>query len=336
MNGREDNAVAEPVAGPPAELPAAPVGPPRWPADRAWAWKVVQWPLCRIVLALTAVLGTEVALLRGARLVVPPARSAGVAGELLRGAVLLLVLVAMHLVYRGYVRLVEWRQAGEVSLADAAPEAGVGAAVGGGLMTAAVAILWLAGFYHASGVRLAPALLEELNRSLVSGYGEELLARVIFFRILEELVGTRWALAVSASLFGLAHWYNPHSTLLSTLSIALAGVLLGAAFAMTRRIWLAAGLHFGWNFMQGGIFGVAVSGTGGQGLLMGSLSGPAVLSGGAFGIEGSLLSVVLCAAAAVPLLRAAARRGHVVPPAWSRAGRLEPGQAVDGGAPPGS
>ncbi len=278
---------------------------------------MVQWPPCRVLLALAAVLGVQLGILQLLLVAVPKRLFApGLAADLRFDAALLVAVVAMHWAYRGYVRWIEWRPASEVSRVGAAPEAARGLAIGAGLMSAAVAVLGLAGFYHVAGMRPAEGMVPILGIALISGYGEELLVRVILFRILEEMVGTGWALAVTGALFGLAHLNNPHATLVSAVSITFAGVLLGAAYALTRRIWLAAGLHAGWNFFQGGIFGVAISGVEGHGLLNASLTGPPALSGGPFGVEGSVVAVVLCAAAAVPLLAAAARRGNVVPPPW--------------------
>jgi hypothetical protein len=135
--------------------------------------------------------------------------------------------------------------------------------------------------------------------------------RGIVFRISEELVGTWGSLAISAGLFGVLHLANPHATLTAAVAIALeAGVLLAAAYLVTRRLWFAIGLHAGWNFTQGGIFGVAVSGFEAKGLLKGSLSGPPWLSGGEFGAEASLIAVAVCVSAALPLLLFAARGGQ--------------------------
>ena len=71
----------------------------------------------------------------------------------------------------------------------------------------------------------------------------------------------------------------------SSLAIMLeAGVLLGAAYAVTGRLWLPIGLHIGWNFTEGSLFGMSVSGNAiDTGLLHGTLTGPPLLTGGAFG-----------------------------------------------------
>jgi len=145
------------------------------------------------------------------------------------------------------------------------------------------------------------------------------LVRGILFRIMEEALGTWLALILSALLFGLMHIANPNATLWGALAIAIeAGIMLAAAFVFTRRLWLAIGIHFAWNFVQGGIFGVAVSGNGVQGLLQSTLSGPPLLSGGAFGAEASIFAVIVCLAAGVYLTRAAWKKGNLIQPFWVR------------------
>ena len=116
----------------------------------------------------------------------------------------------------------------------------------------------------------------------------------------------------SSLVFGLAHLGNAGATpLIGVLLGVELGVLFGAAYLLTRRLWICAALHFAWNFVQGGVFSIAVSGHTGEAWLRGTLSGPAWLSGGAFGAEGSVVSVVLCLAAAGVLLKLAHRRGRL-------------------------
>jgi len=88
---------------------------------------------------------------------------------------------------------------------------------------------------------------------------------------------------------------------------------------LTRHLWAAMGLHAAWNFTQGWIFGLPVSGGhGGTGLLNGQLTGPELLTGGAFGLEASLPAVIIATSAGVAILAVAVRKGGVVPPLWSR------------------
>jgi hypothetical protein len=118
-------------------------------------------------------------------------------------------------------------------------------------------------------------------------------------------------------LFGLMHLPNPAATVLSAAAIALeAGVMLAAAYMVTRRIWLAIGIHIAWNFTQGGIFGLPTSGVQSSGFLEGHVRGSSLLTGGAFGPEASIVAVVVCLAAGVYLLRLARSKGHVLAPSW--------------------
>jgi hypothetical protein len=126
--------------------------------------------------------------------------------------------------------------------------------------------------------------------------------------------------------FGLLHLSNPNATPWGVLAIAAtAGVLLAAAFVLTRRLWLPIGVHFGVNWAQGPLLGLPVSGTERVGLLAGSLEGPAVFTGGEFGLEASLLLVVTGGAVALAVARQAYRRGHFVSPMWSDRRRLKSG-----------
>lgn len=96
---------------------------------------------------------------------------------------------------------------------------------------------------------------------------------------------------------------------------------MGAAYVATRKLWLPMGLHFGWNYAAGGLFSTEVSGSNTpQGLLDAATSGPALLTGGTFGPEGSVIAVVACSLVTVSLLVLAHRRGHIVPRRAARTG----------------
>ena len=109
------------------------------------------------------------------------------------------------------------------------------------------------------------------------------------------MLGTWLALLISALVFGLLHLANPNATLMAGLAIALeAGLMLAAAYLLTGRLWLSMGIHFAWNFTQGGIFGAAVSGQTSSGIFSSVLQGPALLTGGDFGAEASVVAMVVC------------------------------------------
>ena len=95
-------------------------------------------------------------------------------------------------------------------------------------------------------------------------------------------------------------------------------MLLGGAYMLTRNLWFPMGLHAAWNFTQGEIFDVPVSGLDEHGLVQAQLSGPPLLSGGQFGLEASVLALLLATAVGIWIVWLAVKRGHLVQPRWSR------------------
>lgn len=221
-----------------------------------------------------------------------------------------LVLAALLVgLYAVLVHSVERRAARE--LAPGTLPGLTGLALGVTLFTSVLGLLYFLGVAHWCGIAARNDVAPALAAAIIAAVGEELAFRGALFRILEESFGTGIAVAVSAALFGLVHALNPGATIASTTAIALeAGVLLAAAYAVTRNLWLPIGLHLGWNFAEGGIFGVAVSGShAGRGILSVSLAGRTLLTGGKFGPEASLLAIAVCLAAAVVLLIITIRNG---------------------------
>jgi membrane protease YdiL (CAAX protease family) len=154
---------------------------------------------------------------------------------------------------------------------------------------------------------------------LMPGITEEIIARGILFRVVEEGLGSWFALVFSAALFGGGHFANPNATAWSSIAIAIeAGLLLGMAYAWTRSLWFVMALHAAWNFTQGGLLGIPVSGFHVDGLMTSSTHGPELLSGGAFGAEASVLTVVICTSLGTWFAYKAIKDGRIVRPAWSR------------------
>jgi len=210
------------------------------------------------------------------------------------------------------VRVLERRPADEVT----GPRAGLGRGVvlGTLLFTVVITVIAVFGGYRITGWGSVAGALSVLGVTVAVAVAEELLFRGVLFRIVEELAGTIGALVVSAGLFGLLHLLNPEATLFGALAIAVEGGLMaGAAYAATRTLWLPIGLHLGWNFAEGGLFGTTVSGTAGgsSGLFDSVLSGPVALTGGDFGPEASIVSILVCAVPTVLFLRAARRNGNL-------------------------
>jgi uncharacterized protein len=214
----------------------------------------------------------------------------------------------------------ERRDPVELAASRVLPEMFSGLAVGTALFSSVIAILWACGVYHPLGWAGAPHLASAAAFTLLAGILEEVVFRGFLFRLFSQMVGTWGALFLTAALFGAAHAGNRNATLGSSVAIAVeAGLLLGAAYAFTRRLWLPIGLHIGWNFCEGSIFGMAISGnTREPGMLRGSIQGPAFLTGGAFGPEASLVAVLLCFALATFFLWRTVKLHRIESPVWVR------------------
>jgi membrane protease YdiL (CAAX protease family) len=235
-------------------------------------------------------------------------------------ATLCLQLLPALASYLLLVKLIERRQPHELSLRSLVTFGAAGLLAGAALFSTVVGMLWLLGSYHVVGVNpqvhWLPAVLVA---GVGAGIGEELITRGVLFRILEEGLGSWWALAISALIFGAAHTANPGATLWSSLAIAIeAGVLLGLLYHVTRSLWACIGLHAAWNVMQGTVYGIPVSGIPANGWLLSTRSGPSWLSGGGFGAEASVIALALCSLCSLALLLVALHRGSLVPPCWRR------------------
>lgn len=176
------------------------------------------------------------------------------------------------------------------------------------------------GYYKVEGLNPLVFLLPNLAMAIKSGIFEELIFRGVLFRSVEAMAGSWAGILVSSVAFGLVHLMNPAATLTGAVYIAIeAGLLLSAAYMVTRRLWICMGFHMGWNYFQSAVFSGVVSGAvGDPGLLKATIEGPALWTGGAFGMEQSVIALVLCTTTGVILLGIAIRRGHVVPPMWAR------------------
>jgi membrane protease YdiL (CAAX protease family) len=212
------------------------------------------------------------------------------------------------------IRYLERRRVAELRRQGAVAGFVVGVVVGGALLAAVIGVIALFGDYHVRGSGSVAGAVTVLGLMIPTAIAEELLFRAVLFRMVEQWVGTWWALGISALVFGLLHLVNPGATIFGALAIAIeAGVMLGAAYLLTRSVWLAIGIHLGWNVVQGGIFGATVSGTTSHqpSLIRGDFSGSDLLTGGGFGPEASVVSIAIGLVTAVILLLWAARRGQL-------------------------
>ena len=187
----------------------------------------------------------------------------------------------------------------------APPRIAVSEAFGGGIFAA---VLIFAG----DGLILATTNLRHLQGNgfpwdeLATIYLPAVLHEELLFRgYAMQKLATRWprfAVGFMAAVFALLHLGNEAVSVLAIANIFVAGVLLGLTWLVTGRLWFAIGLHLIWNLLSGPILGYNVSGYESRRTVWRtSGSGAPILTGGGFGIEGSIwmLLVELLAVALV-------------------------------------
>lgn len=224
-----------------------------------------------------------------------------------------------------YVVMVRW--ADRRSLASAGltarglfSETGIGLLIGGGVFSAVMGMMRAVGVYHVGGVNPHFRPLVPLLLFLFLAVFQEIAVRGYIFQTLERRWGTGIALAGSTVFFGLAHLGSPVHGLTTAqwlvgpafISIET-GLLLTAAYLLTRRLWLPIGIHWGWNFFESSIYGTANTGAWGNEpntLFSDRFTGPFLLTGGPFGPEASVICLVIGTYAGILLLRLAIRKGQ--------------------------
>jgi membrane protease YdiL (CAAX protease family) len=216
------------------------LGPLRWLRAIGWAASLF------FLVALTAFSSTE-ALSK----VFPKA-----SGPAQLAAHILGVLLGLG-IYAVAVRLAEGRWPSEIAWRPAAPQLTAGLLLGAAMFAGVMAIMTVFGVYEVKSLGAAPAWIS-IGKAAQSGVVEELMIRAVLLRLVWRAFGPWIAFASSAALFGFGHLPNPNATVFAAIAIALeAGIMLGAFYAMTGRVWMSIGAHAAWNFTQGYVFGAA-------------------------------------------------------------------------------
>jgi membrane protease YdiL (CAAX protease family) len=194
----------------------------------------------------------------------------------------LLELVFVFAIYKLAIRHLGRHPKDDLPLAGAMPRYAHGLLLGTLIVTLIVVTAASLHAYMITGPGGTSALLSAVfGIAIMPGFREELFFRGILFRWLEEFGGSWFALALTSALFGAGHLHNANATALGAFAIALeAGVLLGGAYMLTRSLWMPMGLHAAWNFTEGEVFDVPVSGLDQHGLVTAKLAGSNLLTGG--------------------------------------------------------
>jgi membrane protease YdiL (CAAX protease family) len=173
----------------------------------------------------------------------------------------------------------------------------VGIAIAGFVMAAIFEAEWLLGWLTVESfaweIQPRPEAAVELAIWFlifaVVGWQEELLSRGYWLQNLADGLNLQWALFISSALFALMHAGNPNASWVAIIGLFAAGYFLAYGYVLTRQLWLSIGLHIGWNFFEGNVFGFQVSGLDTFRLIHQTVHGPELWTGGAFGPEAGLI-----------------------------------------------
>jgi membrane protease YdiL (CAAX protease family) len=189
------------------------------------------------------------------------------------------------------------------------------------LVSLSIGVLAILGNYTITGFNsdYSP-WMDLLTLGVVAAISEEIMLRGILFRLVEEGLGSWGAVLISALVFGFMHILNPDASLWGAIAISIeAGILFAGLYIITRSLWWCIGMHFAWNMTLGPVFGSIVSGTGAQeSWLVSHWSGSDLLTGGIFGLEASIIPVILLGALGIFLLIYAHISGLMTAPIWVR------------------
>lgn len=219
--------------------------------------------------------------------------------------------------YWVYVSLFEGRPVSELSYGSLLSQTALGLFLGLVFISIIMLIISLLGSYKISGLNPERLLAPIILMAIQAGILEEILTRGVLFRIVEDGLGTWLSVLISALIFGFLHIWNQNATVFSSFSIAItAGVILALFYVLTRKLWVPIGIHIAWNFTLGGIYNAPVSGNQPRGLLDSELSGHELITGGAFGPEASIVTIIFFVLTGAYLTWLVIKKGAYKKPMW--------------------
>ena len=219
------------------------------------------------------------------------------------------IFVSAVLAYWAYVRFVERRKARELRPAPLA--IALGATSGSLLIAISMLLLFAAGVYDITANHaMHTGLLGVAGLILIAAFLEEITYRCILFRILENAWGTIPALCLNSLIFALAHLENlegrasMQELVTMIVSVTMTGAFWTLVFVHSRNLWAVTANHAAWNFtiILSGLPLSGIEDWRGMAPFVGEYRGPAWLTGGVFGPESSIVTIVILAVSVTAML----------------------------------
>lgn len=162
------------------------------------------------------------------------------------------------------------------------------------LLSCSFGVVWAFGGVSVLGTeKLGMASLGYLSFFLLVAIVEEFVFRGYLLQMLTEHFNYKVGLVITAVGFAIIHLGNDYFTWIAFCNLALGGTLMGLLYLKYNSLYAPIAFHWAWNYFQGNVLGFGVSGNSVLGLLDISIGVPNWLSGGSFGLEGSLITCAL-------------------------------------------
>lgn len=227
--------------------------------------------------------------------------------------------IFLIVLYTGYCKFIEKRPLSSMGFTKRNMSSFYAKGIGWSavLIGGAYLICVLTGACHFEGVsaQLVPGyVVFYLIGYMIQGLAEEVICRGYLLVSLSRRNSVWYSVILSSGLFMAMHMSNEHVTVLAYINLFLCGLLFGLLFVESGSIWMVAALHSGWNFLQGNIFGISVSGTAKASSVFDSSfsDGWSFMNGGDFGLEGGLAVSIVLAVGIYVVYRRMERRGMLV------------------------
>jgi uncharacterized protein len=225
--------------------------------------------------------------------------------------IIFLSVIVLLVSYYYLFRLYDKRKITELSIKHLPKEMFGGFIFGFSTISLSIFILYLLGHYQAFSITTTHYSARMFTVLIFAAIVEDLFHRGLIVRVLENWLGTNIAIVI-AMLVELQHISNPNFKLFDLLLYLIWGFTMAMMFIYTKRVWLPYFFHIGWNFSQP-FYGSNLTGANDFGsIIQSKFTGPELLTGGAFGIENSIITLSFLLFIGITLYYLAKKEGKIV------------------------
>ncbi|CAL2083197.1 type II CAAX endopeptidase family protein [Tenacibaculum sp. 190524A05c] len=272
--------------------------------------KFLYFPITKIILGIAICLGVLIGV---QNFITKPIIYSLIDSKTIGDTIVNYISVAVLLsTYYYLFKFYEKREITELSKRSILKELIGGFFLGFAILSLVILILYLLGYYQILSFSGFSYFLAPLSFLVIAALLEEVLFRIILYRILENWLGTILALGIISFMFEIPHVLNPNVTFLSVVLGLLFGFAHGIMYTYSKKIWLPFAFHLGWNFAQP-FYNSNLSGIDDfSPVFVAKFNGPELLTGSIYGIEDSILSILFLLIICVIFLYLSIRNNKII------------------------